>query len=323
MKTYSQLTQDQRYQIYASLVAGWSQEEIAHEVGCHPSTISRELKRNKGKRGYRPRQAHSMAKARQEGNTHAVKFCDADFTFRVDPLITAGYSPEQAAARLAHEGTLSISHESIYLHLLEDKAAGGELYKSLRCQKQRRKRYGSGHDRRGKIPGRVPISKRGPGADNRSRFGHGEVDCIVGRNHKGIVVSVVDRKSRYGFLARSTDKRADVVAEVLCKKLRHVKDVFKTLTFDNGLEFANHKKIATHLDVKTFFCDPYSSWQRGTNENFNGLVRQYLPKGTDLRTVTDDQLAEIEDRLNHRPRKVLGWLSPYEVFHGVRFRYTC
>jgi IS30 family transposase len=228
----------------------------------------------------------------------------------VDCLL-AQWSPVQIANQVG------ISHETIYRHVYADKAAGGNLYQQLRCQKKRKKRkkrYASGHDRRGQIVGRRPISERPAHIETRSQVGHWEGDTVIGAAHKQAVVTLVERKSGYAVLAKVKIKTSDLVSSAIISKLSPMAPLVKTITFDNGKEFAEHARIDTALQSTTYFADPFASWQRGSNENFNGLLRQYIPKKRPLSTVTDKELRMIQEELNSRPRKRLGFKTPNEVF---------
>lgn len=306
--TYKQLTQEQRYQIYALLKTAHSQSEIAEVIGVHRSTISRELKRNSGKRGYRPQQAQRLAESRQK---KARRRIERSVWEQVEEKLRLDWTPEQIAGRMRQAGC-AISHEWIYQYVYTDKRAGGDLWKHLRCQKKRRKRQ-HGRDRRGMIPDRVSIDLRPEIVETRSRLGDWEGDTIVGARHKGAVLTLVDRKSGYTLLGALSKREASQV-EVQATRLLRAMPYVKTLTVDNGKEFANHSQIAEQTGVDVYFAHPYSSWERGTNENTNGLVRQYLPKKRRLDDVLDVELVEIMDRLNHRPRKRLDFLTPHEVF---------
>jgi len=188
------------------------------------------------------------------------------------------------------------------------------LWRNLRCQKQRRKRYASGQNRRGKIPDRRPIAQRAASVESRCRIGHWEGDTLIGAGHKQAIVSLVERKSGFCLLAHVTRKTSEAVRDAIVQSLEPFKARVSTLTFDNGLEFARHGEIDHALESTSYFADPYASWQRGTNENTNGLVRQYLPRSRPFNTVTDAELAMIMSRLNHRPRKRLNWKTPHQVF---------
>jgi IS30 family transposase len=319
LKSYSQLTIYRRYQIRACLSAGYTQVEIASELGVHPSTISRELKRNRGMRGYRPDQAQSLADSRSFGNTNASKFSTSDWEL-VGKLLEMKYSLEQIANRTKLESTLSICHESIYRYIYEDKRNGGDLYTHLRCQKKRRKRYASGRNRRGTICDQVRIDKRPAVVEKRKRLGDLEGDTMIGKSHKGAIVTMVDRKSRLLYTGLSHTKEAPEVTSKILITLDGKK--VKTITYDNGLEFSLHKEIAEKTNSKSYFAYPYHSWERGTNENTNGLLRQFFPKGTDFRSIDPKDLEAATENINNRPRKILGWKSPVEVHYKVKMTYT-
>jgi IS30 family transposase len=307
--TYTQLTQVQRYQIYALLKMGHTQTQMAACLEVHKSTISRELRRNRGKKGYRPKQAQQKAQERRAKNSREIK----KGTWRiVKEKLRLEWSPEQISGWLKRFVGIEISHESIYQYIYADKRAGGALYKHLRCQKKRRKRLG-GQDRRGKITDQVSIEERPEIVDQRSRLGDWEVDLIFGKGRQGAVVTLTERKSRFTLIRKAASKSADLVAQTVVDLLQWVQHA-ETITADNGKEFAKHKTISKELDLAFFFAHPYASWERGTNENTNGLIRQYLPKQRDLSNLTPEEECFVMDRLNLRPRKCLDFLSPFEVF---------
>jgi IS30 family transposase len=289
------------------LKAGLTQAQISLNLGRHKSTISREVSRNSGLRGYRPRQACLLAENRALNSRNARQITDADWLC-VKSYLREQWSPEQIASEV------SMSHETIYRRVYADKAIGGDLYKSLRCQRKRRKRYAGGRDRRGQILGRRPICERPRHIEERLQIGHWEGDTLIGKSHKHAIVSLVERKSGYAVLAKVEKKTADLVSTAIIKRLMPISERVQTLTFDNGKEFANHASIDKALGSTTYFADPYSSWQRGSNENLNGLIRQYIPKSRPLSTVTDNELEKIERLLNTRPRKRLGYKTPIEIF---------
>jgi IS30 family transposase len=260
-----------------------------------------------GLKGYRPKQACLLAKERSLGSRNAAQITTDQWDQAVDCLL-AQWSPVQIANQVG------ISHETIYRHVYADKAAGGSLWEQLRCQKKRKKRYASGRDRRGQIIGRRPISERPEHIEARSQIGHWEGDTVIGAAHKQAVVTLVERKSGYAILAKVKNKTSDLVSSAIITKLNAVTPLVKTMTFDNGKEFAGHKTIDAALNSITYFADPFASWQRGSNENFNGLLRQYIPKKRSLSTVTDKGLRMIQQELNSRPRKRLGFKTPNEVF---------
>lgn len=311
--SYKQLTQEQRYQIKALLKTRQSKPEIAAVVGVDRSTIYREIKRNRGQRGYRPKQAHHKALARRKGKAKR-RITSQDWQ-RVEEKLREDWSPEQISGRLKETG-LAVSAEWIYLHVYADKRAGGDLWKHLRQQKKRRKRA-SGRDRRGKIPNRVGIEERPEIVEQRKRLGDWEGDTIIGKGHCGAVLTLVDRKSGYLLLGRLPKRSAERVAQQATRLLGSVPHQ-ETLTLDNGKEFAKHEQIATQTGIEIYFARPYASWERGSNENTNGLIRQYLPKERRLDDLEDQELQAIMTTLNHRPRKRLDFRTPHEVFYAER-----
>ncbi len=310
MRRYTQLTQEQRYQIYALLKMGHLQVEIAGVIGVHKSTISRELRRNRGLKGYRPKQAHQFALNKRK----KARYCIAASTWiLIEALIRQEWSPEQVSDWLKENYDLQISHEWIYQYILMDKHAGGDLHRHLRCQKKRRKRYGS-YDRRGRIKNRVSIDERPAIVDTRQRLGDWEVDTIIGKGHRQAIVSLTERKSRLALLRKVERKTAQAVADAVIELMKSLPAQIHTITADNGHEFANHERIANELNTDVYFAHPYSSWERGTNENMNGLVRQYFPKKCSFATITEQEIEFVMERLNNRPRKCLGFKSPNQVF---------
>lgn len=313
MKRYTQLTREQRYQIYALKKAGHSQTRVADLLGVHKSTVSRELRRNRGQRGYRPKQADLLARQRHKQKPR-TRIPPAAWRL-IETRLRLDWSPEQVSDWLQKTSRFTVSHERIYQFVLADKQAGGDLYRHLRCQKQRKKRYGA-RERRGQLPDRTSIEARPAIVAERARLGDWEIDTIIGKGHKQALVSLTERKARLTLLAKVERKTADRVAAAIIRLLKpHAKKVH-TLTSDNGKEFGKHKSIAKGLAADYYFAHPYASWERGTNENMNGLVRQYFPKQRDLRTVTDEEIQRAMDRLNNRPRKCLGFRTPNEVFFG-------
>ena len=308
LMTYKHLSQAERYQIHALMKAGHDQSQIAKLLDRHKSTISRELSRNTGSRGYRPKQACEMSADRAQHSRNAPT---------VEPwvreaacaLLCIQWSPEQIASQLP------ISHETVYQHVYADKAQGGTLWKNLRCQKQKRKRYAGGRDRRGQIPNRRPLSERPLHIEARRQVGHWECDTVIGASHKGAVVTMVERKSGYAVMAKVEKKTSELVSSAIVDKLQPLAARVKTLTFDNGKEFAGHAHIDQQLQSTAYFARPFASWERGSNENLNGLLRQYVPKKRAMSTVSDEEIRMIQNRLNNRPRKRLGFKTPAEVFH--------
>lgn len=311
MKRYHQLTREQRYQIYALKKAGCNQSEIATVISAHKSTVSRELRRNRGGRGYRPKQAQQLMQKRRR-LSHLPRICSTTWKL-IESLVEQDWSPEQVSGWLFKEHCVRVSHERIYQHIYGDKTEGGMLYQHLRCQKKRRKRYGS-YSRRGQMPGCRSIDKRPKIVEARSRLGDWEADTIIGRQHKEALVSLVERKSRLVLLKKVARKTAGMVEQAIIELLAAFSGKVHTLTSDNGREFANHQQIAAHLKARFYFAHPFAAWERGTNENANGLVRQYFSKNCDFTTITDAEVEQVMQRLNTRPRKTLGFRTPQQVF---------
>jgi IS30 family transposase len=272
-----------------------------------------------GQRGYRPKQAHQKAMQRRGGK--ASERISSITWKRVESLIRDEFSPEQVCGRLAVEKQSTVSHERIYQYIYEDKANRGDLHTFLRCQKKRRKRYGS-HSRRGIIPNKVSIDERPEIVEKRERIGDWEGDTIIGKGHSGAIVSLVDRVSRYTLLRQLPSKHAEPVRDAIIDLLKPFKNRTITLTFDNGLEFAKHEEMSKALDADIYFAHPYHSWERGLNENTNGLVRQYAPKNKTFAHLNDELIDKVTDKLNHRPRKSLGFKTPHEVFFNTSQRLT-
>lgn len=301
---YIQVTREERYQISALQKAGLKQSEIADVLNRSPSTISRELSRNRGKRGYSPKQAHIKSVERRAVNARQID--DATWQFAEEKL-SLQWSPEQIS------GHVYISPETVYQRVYADKRAGGLLWKNLRCQKQRRKRYGK-MDRRGIIPNRLSIEERPAIVEERKRIGDWEADTVIGKNHKQAIVTIVERKTGLTLIRKVKRKTAQAVSKAMVALLKPYRNWVHTITSDNGREFAGHEEIAEQLNADFYFAHPYSSWERGTNENTNGLIRQYFPKNRDFTTITQQEINTVMMRLNNRPRKRLGYLTPNQVF---------
>ena len=309
--SYRQLTQEQRYQIGAGLKMGMKKSLIAKEVKIDRTTLWREIKRNSTPYRYNPSRAIRLTRERHERKRK--RDIDQKTMARVEMLLCRGWSPEQICERLKVEGLATVSHETIYRHIYRDKRQGGALYIFLRRRHTYRKRSHKYCSRKGWNT-RRPISERPAVVDERSRIGDWEADTIIGSERKGGVLSLVERRSRYCLLHKVETKSAATVAEAICSSMLSVKDKVLTITSDNGIEFMHHQSVASTLDADFFFADPYSSWQRGTNENTNGLVRQYFPKRTNFAIVSAEAIRDVADRLNNRPRKVLNFRTPNEVF---------
>lgn len=314
---YKQLTTNERYQIYTLKKEGFSQKAIADSLGRDASTISRELRRNTGLRGYRPRQAQLLTENRRRTASKSYKICPVIYA-NIVRLLRQELSPEQIVNYLRDENIVSLHHESIYKLVYEDKACGGDLHKHLRIvSKPYRKRYGS-YDNRGKIKNRVSIEKRPLLVERRCRIGDWEGDTIIGKGRQSALLTLVERKTLYTVIVKIQGKKSAELADAMISVMTAYKHQLKTLTFDNGHEFSQHERIAKALDVKVYFAHPYSSWERGINENTNGLIRQYFPKSMDLNKVTQAQIDFVMNRLNNRPRKTRDYKTPNEMFTGLR-----
>lgn len=309
MKTYRQLTLEQRYQIYALLKAGLNLVQIAGNIGVNKSTVSRELKRNVSQRGYRPQFADRTAchRRREKAKPRISGECWAE----IEADIRSELSPEQISGKLALNGGQTVSHEWIYQHIYRDKANGGSLFTHLRCQKKRRKRYGS-YSKRGQLVNQVSIDERPAIVDQKSRIGDWEVDTVIGKGHHQAIVSMVERKSKLLRMRKIDQKTGTLTRQAICQELKDL--IVETISSDNGREFNEHEIIAAFLGADFYFCHPYSSWERGAGENTNGLIRQYFPKQMKFDMITDEQIKFVEDKLNNRPRKTLGFLTPNEVY---------
>lgn len=313
---YTHLTAEERYQIDDLKREGFSQISIAKKLCRSVSTVSRELSRNEGERGWKPRQAHLKASERlmTRGANNVKRASTTAWDYAKKQLEEEQWSPEQIVGRLEYEGLETISHETIYQRILADKNAGGKLYSHLRCKKKRKKRYGSARSTRGTIPNRVDITQRPVIVDSRKRVGDWEGDTIIGSHQGGAVIaSMVERKSRYTCLSKAKNKTTTAVIDSITKQMLPIADLVLTITLDNGREFSHHKTLSKTLNSDVFFAKPYHSWERGLNENTNGLVRQYFPKKNSFDTITYHELQRVVKKINHRPRKCLGYKTPFEV----------
>ncbi len=313
MRNYKQLNQAQRYQIEILKKAGKNQKEIAELLGVSPTTICRELNRNKGQKGYRPKQAQIKADKRRKEAAKALKMTAALITL-IEARILMDWSPEQISGWLKNNQVISISHERIYQHIWADKRHGGTLYTHLRqSNKKRKKQYGS-KDKRGQIRNRVSIDERPAIVAEKTRIGDWEIDTVIGQNHQGALVTLVDRVSKFTLIKKVASKHAEVVTEATILLLQPYLDKTLTITADNGKEFAGHETIKERLNADVYFAHPYHSWERGLNENTNGLIRQYFTKGSSFESITDDEVEGVMNKLNHRPRKTLNFKTPHAVF---------
>jgi transposase, IS30 family len=317
--SYTQLTKEARYQIFALKEAGQTQTQIAKIVGCDKSTISRELKRNRKETGYWPGYAQQQA-LRRRRQSHQPRIREQTWQ-TVERLLDQDWSPQQITERLRLERQPSVSPERIYLYIYADKRRGGTLYQHLRSQKKQRRRY-RGYQRRGQIPNRVSIEERPAIVDQKKRIGDWEADLIVGAQRKSALFTATERKSKLALLCKLANKSAaelrDQSIELFTPLIKRV----HTITLDNGKEFCEHEAIAKALRARIYFAHAYASWERGLNENTNGLVRQYFPKGCDLAKLTAAEVQRVADLLNNRPRKTLDYRTPNEIFFKKRMVLT-
>ena len=312
---YHHLNRDKRCQLYTLMKRGDSIALIAKELQVDRSTIHREIKRNRGKRGYRYNQAQEKALNRQTSNTHKRKMNIA-MTAIIEEKLSLQWSPEQISGWLKKEDYQeAVSHETIYKYVWEDKKNGGMLYKDLRHSGKKYNKRGSKGAGRGCIPGRTDISERPEVVEEKKRLGDWELDTIIGTEGSGVIVSMVERASKLTKLEKVSRKTAEKVKVALVDRLGPVREFVITLTSDNGKEFAFHDQVSQSLKASFYFATPYHSWERGLNEHTNGLVRQYLPKNKRFDEVSVDDLSKIEKLLNNRPRKVLEFSTPEEVFN--------
>lgn len=312
MRQYGHLTCEQRYHMYALLKAKFGKAQIAKELGVDRSTIYRELNRNSGERGYRPKQAHEKAGLRRLEAVRFIKMTPS-LTTLVEEKIEEKWSPEQVSGWLLFEKGISLSHERIYQHIWADKQNGGTLYLNLRRQGKKYEKRRNGRSSRGQIKDRVGIEKRPSVVDLRTRVGDWEIDTVIGKGHKGALVTIVERKTQHLVSKRVMDRSAESVTKATIELLKPYKERVHTITADNGKEFSNHKEIAEKLEAKVYFARPYHSWERGLNENSNGLLRQYFPKSTDFTKVEDDEVKFAVDEINTRPRKTLSYKTPQSL----------
>lgn len=308
MKTYKQLTYEQRCQIYALKKIGRSQTAIAELLKVTQPTISRELKRNTGLKGYRYQQAQRLTEQRRKLAIKSMKMTSSMIQ-TIETKLVEKWSPEQISGWL-FDGGKSLSHETIYRYIWQDKAKQGKLYLHLRRKSKPYQRRNKSLAGRGYIKNRVSIDERPKIVDKKTRVGDWEIDLVIGKGHKGALVTIVDRLTSFTVSTRINDKSARTVTDATIALLLPFKDCVKTITADNGKEFAYHEEMTEILKAPVYFADPYSSWQRGLNENTNGLLRQYWPKSTNFKEVSLEEVDAVITQLNNRPRKKLNYKTP-------------
>ena len=318
IRKYSHLTPEQRYQLHGLVQSGVSRKLMSIALSVSESTICRELKRNSLAGVYNGKQAEQLRCSRHLGKGPPRRLTPALIEeFKV--LLDSGdWSPEQIAGRRRHDGLPTVSHEIIYQYIWQDKRDGGNLHTSLRQRLRRNCQRGSKNNRRGKdmrgvIPNQVSIDERPPIVEDNTQFGHFEIDTMIGKNHKGAIVTIVERMTKITLMQAVDFKRADLVTEAVVSLLTAFDMPVRSITSDNGKEFAGHQEIAERLNTSFFFAHPYSSWERGLNENTNGLIRQYFPKNTSLQNLPYESIQNALDKLNNRPRKSLNYKTSNEL----------
>ena len=317
MQTYKTIQYEHRILIAHYIKDGKNKSEIARLLSFDRSVITREIQRNCSSGSYHlynAKQAQNRCIERSKFKGRKPLIIE-DVKKKIDKLLEEKWSPEQIAGRTKKEGKMIASHETIYAYIYQDKKAGGNLYSNLRQTHRTRRKRRNSNKKRGMIKDRISIHDRPKIIETRTRIGDWEGDTIVGKNHKSAIATLVDRTSKETKIIKLPLKTAKKTAQQINKKMSKSKTPVLSITFDNGKEFAEHKKIAKKLDTEIFFADPYSAYQRGTNENTNGLIRQYLPKGTDFNLITHYDLIKIENSLNNRPRKSLDYLTPNEYIY--------
>jgi len=313
---YRQLTSEERYRISALRQEGFRPAAIAGRLGRHRSTISRELQRNCSPwdGGYRPSKAQEQANGRRSRSRRNRRFGEREWR-RVESLLRRQWSPEQISGSLRKTGDLSISHETIYRYVWDDRARGGSLYRDFRqAAKKRRKRYGA-YDSRGRLAGKRHISERPQAVERRHQRGHWEIDTVMGNGARHCVLTLVERATGYVLIGKLETRGSLEAARKAIELIRRHPGEFRTITSDNGTEFHAYKRVERVTGVKFYFATPHHAWERGTNENTNGLIRQYLPKRISMAHVTQRDCNAIAKKLNTRPRKRYAYDTPEERFH--------
>lgn len=311
---YKQLTMMQRYQIEALIKEGLSQRAIALNLEVNHSTISREIKRNSlDNSEYNAVNATISARLRYQYKTKNRRLTKKHTSF-IKMCIKDGFSPEQISGRMSLTELRPVSHETIYKYIYHNQRSGGDLYKYLRHKNKKYIKRTASYRSRGQIKNRIPIDFRPKVVEDKSRVGDWEVDTIIGKNHHQAIVTLVDRNSKFTLMKKVEAKQARVVTDAIIHLLKPIQAHALTITSDNGKEFSYHEEVSKVLDTEFYFANPYQSWQRGLNEHTNGLIREYFPKKMEFKNITDEQIVEVQNKLNRRPRKILGYKTPAEVF---------
>lgn len=315
---YKHLTREERHTISCLRRQAYSTAQIAEAVSKHPSTIRREFKRNPSYAGkYDFRQAHIQARRRsRSASCRAARINPESWAFALDKLKNEQWSPDQISAELAKQGRPTISHEAIYLRIYADRMRCGKLHTHLRHRVKSYRSRALKNEKRGSIKNQRSIDERPEIVEAKTRIGDWEIDTIIG-THSGsasVLVTAVERFSRYTLITKAANKSAEAVTKALLSALAPHRKRVHTLTYDNGKEFSSHQIIDSFLGSKGYFAHPYSSWERGLNENTNGLIRQYFPKKTNFNHISEKQIRIVQDKLNNRPRRCLDRNTPNFIY---------
>ena len=315
--SYTHFSTTERSELYKlRVIEQLSISEIGRRLNRDKSTISRELSRNTDERqiGYLPDTAEALMKARRKSAKVRFQRISYETITEVKQRLEQHHSPEQVAGRMKREGLGKISYETIYLMIYANHQEMG-MYQQYLRQKQKQRRRKSRNQKRGGIPNRIGIENRPQIADLKTEIGHWESDTVIGCNHTGVVVTHVDKASKYLLAGLAKNKTMEEINRVTMRLFEPVEAAFrKTITFDNGREFSGHEKLSERLQIKTFFANPYHSWERGLNEHTNGLIREFYPKSTNFKIIKEEHFQKVVNLINHRPRKSLDYRTPYEVF---------
>lgn len=312
----SHLTKEQRYTIQVLLSQNYLKTEIASILGKDKTVIYREIQRNCDKRSgvYTSDLAQRKYAFRIKEKKKKITFTD-EIKQTVNNLIKEDYSPEQIVGYCKKSQIACVSIESIYKYVWADKKQKGTLFKHLRTQGKRYRKRGKTNDSRGILTNRNPIENRPKIVDEKERFGDFELDTVIGKNHKGAIVTLNDRCTGLFKIKKVASKDSKLVKQAVVELLTEIKPFIHTITSDNGKEFAMHQEISKELDIDFYFANPYSPWERGANENLNGLLRQYIPKSSSFEELTDEKLYGIQEKINNRPRKRFNFESPNYMFN--------
>lgn len=315
--TYKQLTPEDRYTISTLKMQGFTLAQIGEAIGKHRSTIYREIARNScNDGGYRVSKAISRTKQRRSVSRRNLRFTEKDISL-VIKYLKMKWSPMQISWSLYYSGELSISHETIYQHIWIDRADGGDLYTHLRqSQKLRRKRYRR-YDSRGVLANKRSIKDRPKYIDKKKRIGDFEIDTVMGSGDQHCIATVIERKTGYSYIGKLKNRTKEEMNKYLIKLIKSSDGKIKTITADNGTEFHGYKEVEKETGVKFYFAAPYHSWERGLNENTNGLIRQYLPKRKSMAFLTQRDCNKIAYDLNTRPRERLDFRTPLELYEAA------